>query len=190
VILPLCQTGPGSVGWLDVSPHDPSCNGNGSSYLACEITHPGNKGLTLPIWIHTVPGNTNSVLVQDAMNTLIGKTVTIPFYECMSDDVGQVGPAPYCPGSTIDPGTPIAPRSNGNNSYYRIVAIGNFVLDRAHIQGSNPECNQSPGSPFAGGNGATGFLKGWLVDALNFGDPIGLPSESYPWAAYGTQLIR
>ena len=72
------QTGPGSVGWLDVTPHDPSCNGNGSSFLACEILKPGNKGLDLPIWVHTVPGNANSTLVQTAMDQFIGEQVQIP----------------------------------------------------------------------------------------------------------------
>ncbi len=191
VILPLCQTGPGSVGWLDFDPHDPSCNGNGSAYLACEIAKPGNTGLDIPIWVHTVPGNTNSTQVQDAMNQFIGKTVQIPFYECTSDNVGQVGPAPYCPGSTIDPGTPVAtPGTNGNNTYYRLVAVGNFVLDHAYIQTNNPECKTGPGSPIPVGNGATGCLKGWFVEALNFGGPIGMPSDNFPWAAYGTQLIR
>ena len=191
VILPLCKTGPGTVGWLDITPHDPSCNGNGATFLACEITTPGNTGLQTPIWIHTVTGNTNSVQVQDAMNQFIGKPVEIPFYECMSDNVGQVGPAPYCPGSTIDPGSPVAPPGTaGNNTYYRIVAIGNFVLDQAYIQSNNPECNQLPGSPFVGGNGSTGCLKGWFVEALNFGAPVGIPSNTTPWSAYGTQLIR
>ena len=70
----------------------------------------GNTGLQTPIWIHTVTGNTNSTQVQDAINQFIGKTVVIPFYECTSDNVGQVGPAPYCPGSVIDPGRRFAAR--------------------------------------------------------------------------------
>ncbi len=194
VILPLCKSGDGTVGWLDITPHDPTCNGNGAAFLACEISNPGNTGLSIPIWIHTVPGNTNSVQVQTAMNQFIGKTVQIPFYECTSDDIGQVGPAPYCPGSTIDPGTPVAPPgSNGRNTYFRIVAVGNFVLDRAYIQANNPECGEPPGGPIIpdqSGNGSTGCLKGWFVEALNYGSTIGLPNDEIPWAAYGTQLIR
>jgi Flp pilus assembly protein TadG len=191
VILPLCKTGPGTVGWLDIEPHHPDCKGNGSAFLACEIEKPGNTGLDLPIWIHTVPGNTNSVQVQDAINKFIGKTVQIPFYECMSDNVGQVGPAPYCPASKVNPGTPVAPPgTSGNNTYYRIVAVGNFVLDKAYIQSNNPECNELPGKPAAGGNGSTGCLKGWFVQELNFGATIGQPNDAIPWAAYGTQLIR
>ena len=70
VILPLCKSGDGTVGWLDITPHDPTCNGNGAAFLACEISNPGNTGLSIPIWIHTVPGNTNSVQVQTAMNSV------------------------------------------------------------------------------------------------------------------------
>ena len=152
---------------------------------------PGNTGLQTPIWVHTVTGNTNSNLVEDAINQFIGKTVQMPFYECMSDNVGQVGPAPYCPGSVIDPGTPVAPPgTSGNNTYYRIVAIGNFVLDRAYIQTNNPECKVPPGDPVVVGNGSTGCLKGWFVEALNYGTTVGLPSNTTPWSAYGTQLIR
>ena len=181
VIIPLCATGAGSVGWLDIDPHDPSCNGNGATFLACEITTPGNTGLDLPIWIHTITGNTNSVQVQDALNEFIGETVQIPFYECIGYDVGQVGPNPECDDVS---GNPV-----GNNLYYRIVAVVNFVLDRAYIQANNPECNELPGQPFVGGNGSTGCLKGWFVNALNTG-PLGLPSDFTPWAAYGVQLIR
>ena len=70
------------------------------------------------------------------------------------------------------------------------MAIGNFVLDQAYIQSNNPECNEAPGNPFVGGNGSTGCLKGWFVEALNFGTTVGLPSNTTPWSAYGTQLIR
>lgn len=181
VIMPLCATGPGSVGWLDIQPHDPACNGGGAQLLACDITSPGNTSLQLPIWIHTVTGNTNSTQVQNALNTFIGKTVQIPFYTCVADDIGQVGPDPTC--------AEVAGKAPGNSRYYRIEAIVNFVLDRAYIQANNPECNEAPGQPLAGGNGATGCLKGWFVNALNPG-PVGPPSGSNPWASYGIQLIR
>ena len=181
VILPLCTTGPGSVGWLDIEPHDPSCTGGGTQLLACDISTPGNKALDLPVWVHTVTGNTNSVQVQDALNAFEGKTVQIPFYDCVKNDVGQVHPGPVCP---TPPET-----ATGNNLYYRITSTVNFVLDHAYIQGNNPECNLPPGHEPVGGNGATGCIKGWFVNALNPG-PIGLPSGSTPWAAYGVQLIK
>ena len=182
VIIPLCTTGSGSVGWLEVTPHNAACNGGGAQLLACDITTPGNTSLSLPIWIHTVTGNTNSSQVQNALNTFQGKVVQIPFYECIGYDVGQVGPNPTCAQVS---GNPV-----GNKLYYRITHVANFLLDRAYIQSNNPECNQAPGQPPAGGNGSTGCLKGWFVNALNTG-PVGPPSGTAdPWAAYGVQLIK
>ena len=44
-----------------------------------------------------------------------------------------------------------------------------MILDHSYIQGSNPECNQTPGGPPIGGNGSNGCLKGWLTQILTTG---------------------
>ena len=49
-----------------------------------------------------------------------------------------------------------------------------MILDKAYIQANNPECNQTPGGPPAGGNGSTGCLKGWLTADLGPGE-VGPP---------------
>ncbi len=145
-----------------------------------------------PIWIHTVTGNTNSVQVQDAINQFIGKTVQIPFYECTSDNVGQVGPAPYCPGSVIDPGTPGCAAWHQREQHVLPDRGDRELRTRQRVHpGQQPRMqSKRPGSPFVGGNGSTGCLKGWFVEALNYGTTVGLPSNTTPWSAYGTQLIR
>ena len=63
-----------------------------------------------------------------------------------------------------------------------------MILDKAYIQANNPECNQAPGSPFAGGNGSTGCIKGWLTQISGPGE-VGTPG-SVPGSVFRVQLIR
>jgi len=191
VIIPLCGTESGSVGWLDILPHQTACPGNGAAYLACYIGNSNNPELDLPVWVDAQTGNVNSVQVQDALNVLTGPTVglyepgldkivTVPLYDCVDDNIPQVSPGPPCP-------TP--PQSGvGTNTSYRVVALGAMILDKAYIQANNPECNQAPGSPFAGGNGSTGCIKGWLTQISGPGE-VGTPG-SVPGSVFRVQLIR
>ena len=84
---------------------------------------------------------------------------------------------PVCPGGNWT--------GNGNNVHYHIPYWVGFKLDGAFTQGNDAECNQLPGAPFSGGNGATGCLKGWFVSkviapgpistvVINPGDPVAL----------------
>jgi len=191
-IIPLCSTTAGSVGWLDVQPDNPACTGGGTKDLACDIQSPANQTLDLPIWIHSTTGNTNSVQVQNALNTYSGsvvgtyepgrdKIVQIPLYDCIKNSVGQLQPGPVCP-SPPDNGT-------GSQTYYHIVAVAAVILDHSYIQASNPECNQTPGSPPVGGNGGTGCLKGWITQISTSGS-VGLPNPGTPNTVWGIQLIR
>jgi hypothetical protein len=188
VIIPLCSTEPGSVGWLDILPSQTLCPGNGAAYLACYINNPNNPELDLPIWVDAQTGNTNSVQVQDALNLLTGPTVgvyepgldkivTIPLYDCVDNNVPQVSPGPPCPNPAVT--------SVGTNTSYRIVALGAMALDKAYIQANNPECNQAPGSPFVGGNGSTGCIKGWLTQISGPGE-VGPPPP--PGGVIGSQF--
>ena len=76
----------------------------------------------------------------------------------------------------------------GTNTSYRVVALGAMILDKAYIQAHNPECNQTPGGPPAGGNGATGCLKGWLTQISGPGE-VG-PPGAVPGPYSESQLIR
>ncbi len=141
-IVPLCKNGPGGVGWLDME-----CGGN----LADQIENPCNGPYDIPTWLHTNPGNSNSV--EDEMNAYMGTVITVPMFDATCRDVPSSG----LPADCTDPG-------NGNNLYYHIPRFAKFLLHEAHIQGNNnPACNSSPGTPFIGGNGGTSCFKGWFV---------------------------
>ena len=192
IIMPLCSTEPGSVGWLNILPTQPACNGNGAAYLACYINNPNNPHLDLPVWVDAVTGNTNSVLVQDALNQLTGPTVgvyepgldkivTIPLYECVDNNIPQnANPVPGCPNPPVT--------SVGTNTSYRVIALGAMILDKAYIQANNPECKVAPGSPLVTGNGATGCIKGWLTQISGAGE-VGMPGPE-PGHVFRVQLIK
>lgn len=177
-ILGICGTANGSVGWLHFNPNG-GC-GNGASGLVCEIETPDFGPLSFPVWVKTETGNVNGQ-VEDAVNAYHDQIILIPFYECVKDNVGQLSPGPACP----DPPQP----GNGSNTYYRIVGVYGFYLDRAYIQGNNhPECNRAPGSPPTGGNGGVGCLKGWFVQPLYSGAVSTVPFT--PGDAVSVQLVR
>lgn len=179
VIVPICSSGPGAVGWLDY----------GCGNLAETISNPCDVSFPLPTWLHTEPGNTNSL--DDLLNGMyagpqIGVAddaqVTIP----MNDNTCNTDPGDDvfdCPGGNGS--------GNGNNFYYHVPKIASFMLDQAYTSGSNPaECNQAPGSPGIGGNGATGCFKGWFIQYQTVG-PVGAgatgPNDP---GIIGIQLIR
>jgi len=175
-IVPLCTTGPGGVGWVDM----PGCSGN----LANQIYPPCASGFTIPTWLHTSPGNPNNV--ESVINThYAGTIVLVPMFDATCRSVPSSG----LPADCTDPG-------NGNNLYYHVPQVAPFLLDRAYIQGNNnPPCNAAPGHPLVGGNGSTGCFKGWFVNEMLQGE-VG---EFVPCAAadihcipppIGTQLIR
>ena len=199
MIIPLCSTAAGNVGWLNIEPDNSECNGGGSTDLACDISTPSQTELQLPLWIHAVTGNTNSTQVQDALNQYSGPTVgtyepgldqvlQIPLYECIDNDVGQVGPNPLCPANRTPPEPVVT--GTGSQTYYRVVGVAAFILDKAYIQSNNPQCNEAPGSPFAGGNGGTGCIKGWMTNITTSGT-VGMPdSSAINQSVWGVQLIR
>ena len=191
VIIPLCGTTSGSVGWLDIQPHNPDCQGNGAKELACNIENPRRDALPLPIWIGTRTGNINSTLVQTALDAYSGNTVgtyepgldkivQIPLYDCIDNNIPQVSPGPPCPSPKV--------KGVGANTSYHVVAVAALILDHSYIQTNNPECNQTPGSPPIGGNASDGCLKGWLTQILTTGT-VGLPTGT-PGTVWGVQLIR
>lgn len=168
-IFPLCKVGPGGVGWLDFG-----CPGN---TLGEQITTPCNRAFDIPTWIHTSPGNPNSVEAE--MNTHAGKVVLIPLFDATCREIPASGLTQDC----TDPG-------NGDNLYYHIPKFVAMLLDRAYIQGNNePACNSAPGIP-VGGNGGTSCMKGWFVEYVTQG-PVGEfdPSEDNG-AVLSIQLIK
>lgn len=131
VILPLCNSANGDVGWLNWTPP-----GGGTDQLKQSILTPNNPAFALPSW-NWVPetGAISSKPIEDALNTWIGKPVLIPLFDasCSSTpDATQVTvPTTFgCPATDFNQG-------NGVNVWYRIPQFGSFVLQQAYTNGQN-----------------------------------------------------
>ena len=110
----------------------------------------------------------------------------------MFDSTCRDIPSTGLPADCTDPGS-------GDNIYYHIPRFAEFLLDHAYIQGNgDPECNQHPGSPLAGGNGGTSCFKGWFVRYIMQGrvgnfqacSDAGGSSDCLHEPILGVQLVR
>jgi hypothetical protein len=166
--MPLCSNGPGSVGWLDFD----GCPNN----LADVITDPCNVYIPIESWEHTSTGNVNNL--EDELRDFVGPNpgvadeddmvLFIPIFDFTCDqDIADDRPIQDCPSYPNVSG-------NGSNLWYHIPYWGGFKLDGAFTGGNDPECDLPPGEPPAGGNGATGCLKGWFVQQVPAGGSIGV----------------
>ncbi len=168
-IVPLCTTGPGSVGWLDLGP------GN----LASEIENPSNRAFNLPTWLQTQTGAVNAI--EDEINdNYAGTIVLIPMFD---------GTCKQQPAGTNLSDCPAGQEGTGNNTWYHIPKFTAFFLDRAYIQGSDPECKRAPGSPLMGGGGSVACMKGWFVRFITQG-PVVAGGVGDDTSAIGIQLKR
>lgn len=169
-IVPLCDIAPGSVGWLDWD-----CGQN----LKQAVADPCEGTIPIPAWVHTQPGNVNSL--EDELNTYAGPAtevgdatrddavLALPIHDFTCDeDVPDPDPPSGCP-SFVDWS------GNGNNLYYHIPYWVGFKLDQAYTGGNDPECGETPGSPLLENPdppGKVGCLKGWFVDYYTGPAPI------------------
>lgn len=174
VIVPLCKDDPGNVGWLDWTP-----TAGGTSELINSILNPDNPAINLPSWQYIAStGNVNSKGVEDALNTYIGQVVMFPNFDltCGEEpDHSQVStPTTY---GCDDIG------GNGANQWYRIPQFAAFELERAYVNGSNPECKSA--------NGATSCLVGKFVNFVTTGTVgPGIGGGTTNGAVLGVQLIK
>ncbi len=175
VILPLCNSANGDVGWLNWSP--PS---GGTQQLEQSILTPNNPAITLPSW-NWVPktGEISSSQIQNALNTWKGKPVLVPLFDATCSDTptfGQVSqPSTFgCPAGSFNQG-------NGVNVWYRIPQFGAFVLTQAYTNGQN--------SPWC--NGAKECLVGEFVKLISGGvvGP-GVGGGSTQTSVVGVQLLK
>jgi len=177
VNIPLCDTAPGSVGWLDLCASVPNRQG--------EIAGACNVDIPIPTWLQTQSGNANCC--EDELNEYAGPTVNQPEPE---DTVVQIPVHINTCGTNPGAATSTCPggnwTGNGNNLYYYIPIWVGFKLDQAYAQGGDDECTEPPGAPVLvtpDPPGKVSCLKGWFVSLteapgsvttgqINPGDPV------------------
>jgi hypothetical protein len=190
-VIPLCSNSAGNIGWIDWSPKN-----GGASELAGAIKYLSSGFVQVPSWEYvTMPGNTNSSKVEDAMSAYDGAIVATPHFDaiCLADpDNGQVSSPPSygCPNRGNNNGN----GGGGNNIWYRMVSIDNFELCSPATTG----CGGRHGAYVNGkdnsaicrtvsGSAATSCLIGFFrhISAVDWTNTGGTVSQSF-----GVQLIR
>jgi hypothetical protein len=197
--VPLCQNGPGNVGWLDWTPP-----GGGTSELINSILTPNNPAINLPSWDYvTATGNINSAGVESALRTYDGEVVLIPQFDL------TCGPGPNNSPNQAAVSDPLQHNGclsasvndlggNGQNQWYRIPSFAFFQFcistdpdcsaigadHGAYVNGNNkPICDT--------GNGATSCLIGRFVDIIGTGTVgPGVGGGVAGNKAIGVQLIK
>lgn len=198
--IPLCQNGPGNVGWLDWTPQGgtPGCSGTGTAELICVIEDPQNPYIKWPGWYKiTSTGNVNSPGVEDAINAYGGQIVLIPQFD-ITCDATPTGPGvDGCPEGSEG--------GNGAQQWYHLAGMSSLRLctDELGDDGSAlmPSCVSAgltqgayvSGGPDAvcdTGNGGTSCLAGQFVKIKYEGEITAVPGPNPSTAAVGIQLIE
>jgi len=123
ITLPLCGGNPGSVGWIDWNPPN-----GGTAEIIESVKSPPAVSVPLPSWKYiTATGGISSAPLEDALNTYIGQTVQVPFFDatCNSEPIGS-----DVSGCAEEGGA-------GVNQWYHIPKILSFKLTRAYTNGDN-----------------------------------------------------
>lgn len=183
LVVPLCSSGPGNVGWIDWTPP-----GGGTSELRDAILTPSNPALNWPQWFQvTETGGPDGIEAE--MRTWDGQVVQIPLFDATCDAT------PSGPGVTDCPTGALG--GNGPDQYTHIAAMTSFELcgptipecvaagynHGSYIQGSN-------GAVCATGNGATDCLVGRFVKTSYSGQVTAAPGPDPNNQTLGIQLIH
>lgn len=186
--VPLCQSGPGNVGWLDWY-----STGGGTPDIIHSIQSPDNPPIDLPSWQDvSQTGNPNSGGIESALRAFDGQLVLLPMFDVTcgaQPDNTQVAEAPSygCPAGELMGG-------HGNANWYRMPTFAAFQLcstsieacgglHGAYTQGTNTECDS--------GNGATSCLVGQFVNFIASGTvSAGYGGGPGPTKIVGVQLIK
>jgi hypothetical protein len=198
VVLPLCSSGPGNVGWLDWTPNGgtPGCSGTGKEEIACILEDPQNPGMRWPGWYY-VPetGNPNSGPMQTALDGYDGETVLIPQFDLTCNT------QPSGPGVTDCPLANVG--GNGTQQWYHLAGMSSFKLctdsgaETAFIaacaaagfsQGSYVQGNHA--TPCDTGNGSTSCFAGKFVTISYEGEVAAQPGVNSASSVPGIQLIH
>ena len=167
---PLCGTAPGSIGWLDY----------GCGNIADAINGPCDLFLNIPDWILTQTGTIDCC--EDELEQYAGDTpgvyeeeedtlVKLPIHQVTCEnDAGTTGT-----GTSRVLNACAAGPGEGNNLYYGVEFWVGLILDGAHVQGGDNECEEAPGTPqLAAPGGNVGCLKGWLVRKIGHPDDVSI----------------
>ena len=197
--IPLCQNGPGNVGWLDWTP-----TAGGTSELINSIQVSDNPAISLASWQYvTATGNVNSGGVQTALRTYDGQVVLVPQF----DYTCNPGPGNTPNQALVDDATQhfgctsAAVNNlggNGSNQWYRIPSFTHFRLcistdaacaavgasHGAYVNGNNSAVCDT-------GNGATSCLVGKFESITSTGTiGPGVGGGTGNSKAVGIQLIK
>ncbi len=206
VVVPLCKSNPGNVGWLDWTPP-----GGGAGELVCSIVNPDNPSIDLPSWQY-VPstGNvnggggcsddvtgTNYNGVEEALRKYDGQVILVPEFD-LTCRVANSDPDPDSsqPAVITAPnyGCPSAPGTgNGQNLWYRMPSFAFFQL----CDPLDPDCGGRAGAYVKGsnsaecsGSGGTSCLVGKFVDIMATGTVGAGVGSGTGNKAIGVQLIK
>lgn len=196
-VVPLCQGGPGNVGWLDWDPNEPgqpdACDteGNGNAELRCSVRTPSNPPMIIPEWYYVAQtGNTSSAPLQDALNEYAvppapeenappGTTVLIPLFDADCEDDPPTSARDAC---TAGPG-------NGQNMWYHLADWTAFEIDWVDLNGGSAECGTEDEIPGTPGNGGTGCFAGWFRGYFGPGELRAPTDADDQTSTVGIQLI-
>lgn len=189
-VVPLCQGGPGNVGWLDWTP-----TAGGIPELIDSINNPNNPPITIPEWHWvTATGDESAPGIQTALNQYAvppapeenappGTVVLIPLFDA-DCDTNPGGPTTPC---TTGPGT-------GSQFWYHFYDWVAFEIDWVDLNGNAgpvDRCDTSALIPGATGNGSTGCIAGWFRQYLGPG-VLGAPdpTDPNPSNSWGVELVK
>jgi hypothetical protein len=183
-IIPLCTTGPGSVGWLDF----------GCGNLADQITEPCDIFVNIPGWVETHTGNINccegelstyngdepGVYEEDGVDD--DDNVDVPVKLPIHTTTCEAAPVPEAWDSDGDGDADVLTpcpegewTGEGDNLAYGVPFWVAFVVDEAFVQGSDNECEEAPGNPqLVDPSGLIGCLKGWFVERVGPPDSVSI----------------
>ena len=197
--IPLCQSSPGNVGWLD---WDPPAGGTGE--LVCSILTADNPAIDLPSWQYiTATGNTNGgggacgMSVEEALRTYEGQTVLVPQFDLTCNPAHNGTPVSTKPAVITSPnyGCPAGDLGgNGTNQWYRMPSFaflelcgpsvaGCGGLHAAYISGNNSAVCDT-------GNGASSCLVARFVHLMATGTVGAGVGSGTGNKAVGVQLIK
>lgn len=197
--IPLCQSAPGNVGYLDWDPP-----GGGTGEVVCSILTADNPAIDLPSWQYvTATGNTNggggacNMSIEEAIRTYDGQTVLVPQFDLTCNPAHNGTPNSNQPAIVTAPnyGCPAGDLGgNGSNQWYRFPSFaflqlcsttmaGCGGLHSAYIAGNNSATCDT-------GNGATSCLVAKFVHIMATGTVGAGVGSGTGNKAVGVQLIK